>query len=240
MQAISLVIPVYNEAERLQRNFSKYLKFLEPLKKKELVFVDDGSTDGTKKILEQFAGHEKFVKIISYKKNMGKGYAVKRGVLSSHFDVILVSDCDLSTPLQEVFKFEKYLREFDIVIGSRGLKDSDVQVRQRVLKALSGKLSNYLIRALLNIEIYDTQCGFKVFNQRSKILFQKQKINRFGFDFEILFLAKKFHFEVKEVGVTWRNDALSKVKKIDYIKTLFELFKIRFLWFFEKYETERN
>ena len=235
MQSISLVIPVYNEEERLQKNFSKYLKFLAQFKKKEFIVVDDGSTDETKQILEQLARNKKFIKIISYRKNMGKGYAVKSGVLSSHFDVILVSDCDLSTPLQEVFKFEKYLKEFDIVIGSRGLKDSDVQVRQHVLKNLSGKLSNYLIRALLNIEIYDTQCGFKVFNQRSKILFQKQKINRFGFDFEILFLAKKLNFMVKEVGVTWRNDVLSKVKKIDYIKTLLELFKVRLFWLSRRY-----
>ena len=235
MQSISLVIPVYNEEERLQKNFSKYLKFLAQFQKKEFIVVDDGSTDETKQILEQLARNKKFIKIISYRKNMGKGYAVKSGVLSSHFDVILVSDCDLSTPLQEVFKFEKYLKEFDIVIGSRGLKDSDVQVRQHVLKNLSGKLSNYLIRALLNIEIYDTQCGFKVFNQRSKILFQKQKINRFGFDFEILFLAKKLNFMVKEVGVTWRNDVLSKVKKIDYIKTLLELFKVRLFWLSRRY-----
>ena len=235
MQSISLVIPVYNEEERLQKNFSKYLKFLAQFQKKEFIVVDDGSTDETKQILEQLARNKKFIKIISYRKNMGKGYAVKSGVLSSHFDVILVSDCDLSTPLQEVFKFEKYLKEFDIVIGSRGLKDSDVQVRQHVLKDLSGKLSNYLIRALLNIEIYDTQCGFKVFNQRSKILFQKQKINRFGFDFEILFLAKKLNFMVKEVGVTWRNDVLSKVKKIDYIKTLLELFKVRLFWLSRRY-----
>ena len=211
------------------------MKFLAQFKKKEFIVVDDGSTDETKQILEQLARNKKFIKIISYRKNMGKGYAVKSGVLSSHFDVILVSDCDLSTPLQEVFKFEKYLKEFDIVIGSRGVKDSDVQVRQRVLKNLSGKLSNYLIRALLNIEIYDTQCGFKVFNQRSKILFQKQKINRFGFDFEILFLAKKLNFMVKEVGVTWRNDVLSKVKKIDYIKTLLELFKVRLFWLSRRY-----
>ena len=235
MQSISLVIPVYNEEERLQKNFSKYLKFLAQFKKKEFIVVDDGSTDETKQILEQLARNKKFIKIISYRKNMGKGYAVKSGVLSSRFDVILVSDCDLSTPLQEVFKFEKYLKEFDIVIGSRGLKDSDVQVRQHVLKNLSGKLSNYLIRALLNIEIYDTQCGFKVFNQRSKILFQKQKINRFGFDFEILFLAKKLNFMVKEVGVTWRNDVLSKVKKVDYIKTLLELFKVRLFWLSRRY-----
>ena len=235
IREISLLIPVYDEERRIKENFHKSLEFLQNFKRKELIFIDDGSVDNTKKILEKLCINKKFIRIISYKKNMGKGYAVKKGVLNSKFDTILFSDCDLSTPLNDFFNLEKYLDDFDIVIGSRGLRDSNVQIKQNFFKESLGKLSNYLIRFLLNIRIYDTQCGFKVFKRNSEILFKKQKINRFGFDFEILFLAKKFNFRVKEVGVTWRNNVLSKVRKIDYIKTFFELFKIRFLWFFRRY-----
>ena len=232
---LSFIVPVFNEEMRIKKNFNEYISFVKNFKKKELIFVDDGSADNTKKVLEKLSKKFNFIKILTYKKNMGKGYAIRKGILSSKFENILFSDCDLSTPLNEFKKFGKYIKNYDIIIGSRDVVDSNVLKKQSFVKEYLGKLSNILIRIFLQIKIYDTQCGFKFFKKNTLTLFQKQKNNRFGFDFEILFLAKKYNFKVKEVGVVWVNCENSKVKKIDYIKTLFELFKVRIFDILKKY-----
>jgi len=139
-------------------------------------------------------------------------------------DLILFSDADLSTPIEEFDKLKKYMSSYSIVIGSRALADSEVQ--NNIFRKLLGRIGNLLIRSVVK-GIKDTQCGFKLYESDvANSLFSKQTIEGFGFDFEILFLAQKDNIKIKEVPVVWKNVEGSKVKPIHYLITLFELFKI--------------
>ena len=222
----SIVIPCYNEENRLLESLEKIISFFKKELGKnnyEIIVVDDGSNDKTREIAKKFK-----VRLNKKRINMGKGFSVKEGVLMSSGKEVLITDCDLSTPIYEYFKLKKHLISFDVVIGSRALRDS--KVKTRYFKKLFGILSNFVISFLfLNLNIKDTQCGFKLFKGNiARKLFEKSIIGRWGFDFEILFLVKKFNFKVKEVGVKWIEDRRSKVKLIDYPKTFLELVKVKY------------
>ena len=219
---LSIVVPVYNEERRISSNLSEIISYMNKKRlNHEIIIVNDGSTDNTLGILHKF---NKKVKIISYEQNKGKGYAVKTGVLAAKGDRIFMCDADLAMPIAELDKFLK--EKEDIVIGSRSLKGSEVKTT--LFKKIMGRIGNLLISALIIRGIKDTQCGFKLFDKKCKRIFEKQTINRWGFDFEILFLARKFHYKIKEIPIKWTNMVGSKVELTDYPKTLFELLKIRF------------
>ncbi len=230
-----MVIPCYNEEKRIPKTIEEMLNFRKTHQFNELIFVNDGSTDSTLSILEDIKKKYAFVKIISYQKNLGKGYAVRQGILNSNSDYILVTDVDLSTPLNDFLKLKKYINDYNIIIGSRRAINADVTKKQNPIKVLLGEIGNKLIKLFLGLKIDDTQCGFKLFSKKSKEIFRKAKINRFGWDFEILFLANKLGYKIKEVGVHWENDKLSKVRPSDYFKTLNELFKVKINWWKHKY-----
>ncbi|MDA3855684.1 MAG: glycosyltransferase family 2 protein [Candidatus Woesearchaeota archaeon] len=234
--SLSLVIPCYNEETRFSEQIRFVLKFLEKFEDKELILVNDGSSDDTLKLFEDCAKNNSFVKVVSYAQNKGKGYAIRRGVLSSSKDFVLISDMDLSTPLKDFSKLIKYVDDFDIVIGSRALENSNILKRQNLFKVFLGKSGNLGIRILLGLNINDTQCGFKLFKNSTKSVFKKSMIDGFGYDFELLFLFNKEGFKIKEVPVTWINDERSKVRVRDYFLTLLELFKVRINFVFGKYK----
>lgn len=222
----SIIVPVWNEEERIKESLIKIIEFFDKKQKKfEVLVVDDGSKDKTVEVVKSI--NDERINIISYPENQGKGFAVKTGILVSKGEIILITDCDLSTPIEEFDKLITYINDYEIVIGSRALPESDVQVRQSLYKVILGKLGNLLIRLIAVKGIKDTQCGFKIFKKSTKIIFEKQTIKRWGFDFEVLFLAQKFNFKIKEVPVIWINDTRSKVRLSSYPKTLWELFKIR-------------
>ncbi|PIS42879.1 MAG: hypothetical protein COT24_01205 [Candidatus Kerfeldbacteria bacterium CG08_land_8_20_14_0_20_40_16] len=236
---ISLVIPVYNEEKRIRKSLAEILPYLNhTLPDYEIIFVDDGSTDQTLPILEQYQ-NEHF-QIIKNDRNYGKGYSVKQGMLKARFTVVLFSDADFSTPIEDLEKLLPYLKEYDIVIGSRGMKESQVSVHQPFYKEWLGKLGNKFIQLLIVPGIKDTQCGFKMFKKETLIIFRKQTIERWGFDFEILMLAKRMGFKIKEVPVKWRNDFRSKVRFFDYLKTLGELLKIKWNILTNKYDLKNH
>lgn len=206
---LSIVIPAYNEEHRLPINIVNIIEYIEKKIEYEIIIVDDGSKSPLK---EWMAGSN--IKILRNDINRGKGYSVKKGVLASTGDYILYTDADLSTPIEELDKLWKYKDEYDIVIGSRRMPESRVITKQSPLRILAGKVYPFFVKSLIMNDIQDTQCGFKLFKSKCTMLFAIQKINGFSFDVEILYLAKKYHFKIKEIGVEWYNNKNSKLNML--------------------------
>lgn len=228
---LSVVIPAFNEESRIGPTLIGMFGFLEDnFRNFEIVVVDDGSTDNTRSVVEDLSAELDNVRLISNPVNHGKGYAVGQGMLASRGDLVLFSDADMSTPVDELKKLMPFCREgFDIVIGSRGLAESDIRVRQSWYRERMGKMFNLLVRLLAVRGITDTQCGFKLFRgEVAQTLFRKTMIKGFAFDVEVLFLAEKFGYEIKEVPIRWLNSPCSKVKLIgDSVRMFLELLRIR-------------
>lgn len=228
---LSVVIPAYNEEKRIRPTLKEVYRYLAKQDyKSELIVVNDGSKDATENVVIKFDKERKKSPSVSfvplgYKLNRGKGYAVKTGILAAKGEYMYLCDADGSTPIQELEKFLELKEEYDIVIGSRALAESDVETS--FLKKFLGRMGNLMISVLLIRGIKDTQAGYKLFNKKAKVLFENQTIDRWGFDFEILYLAQKLDFKIKEIPVQWENREFSHVKPSDYFKTLVELIKIR-------------
>jgi len=236
MKTLSFVIPVYNEEKRLQKTFSALNKFKTPkgLKLQNVIFVNDGSNDSTKLKLNsiKLSLERKLkakIKIISYFPNMGKGFAVKQGMLMSNADYTLSFDADMSTPLPEINKFIPYINNnAPIVIGTRKNGKSTVVIHQARIRELLGKGFTYMAKAILRLNVTDFTCGFKLFSKDAKnVIFTRSIIKRWGYDAEAMFLAKKFKFDIQEKAVLWSNDKNTKVKLYQAIpQTFMELFLI--------------
>jgi dolichyl-phosphate beta-glucosyltransferase len=232
---ISVVIPAYNEEERIGATVLRIKDYLEKKGYEyEIIVVDDGSNDKTAEVVARFLprsqGGLPQIQLLQNKGNKGKGFSVKRGVLNSKGDYILFSDADLSTPIEELDKLLEYIKSgFDIAIGSRGLKESDVQIHQAWHRERMGKIFNLLVRIFVLRGIKDTQCGFKCFSRGVAYkLFPKQLLEGFGFDVEILYLARKKGYSIKEVPVKWYNSPQTRVNALrDSIRMFMELVKIR-------------
>ena len=228
---ISIVIPVFNEEERIGKTLGKIILYFDSCRYPyEVIVVNDGSTDRTSGIIEEFSERYKQVQIIKSKTNHGKGLSVRKGMLSSKGQYALFTDADLSTPIKEVEKLIEWLEKgYDIAIGSRGLKESDIQVHQPWYRERMGKVFNLLVRLLVVRGIKDTQCGVKCFKKEViRDVFDMQTITRFSFDVELLWIALKKGYKIKEVPVRWLNDAQSRVNPLmDSSRMFFDLIKIR-------------
>ncbi|MCA9407720.1 MAG: glycosyltransferase family 2 protein [Candidatus Omnitrophica bacterium] len=217
---LSIVVPFYNEQNRIAQSVRQIAAFFENENEPyELIFVNDGSVDQSVKVLEavlaELNGQFKkcSVKILHNEGNKGKGYSVRKGILAAQGQYVLFSDADLSTPIEEVGKMLKAVREgYNIAIGSRAVADSDVAVRQNIIRQSMGKFFNLLVRNMAGLDFKDTQCGFKCFDRQAiENIFDQLTIDDFSFDVEILYLAKLKGLKVKEVGVRWENSTESKV-----------------------------
>jgi len=228
---LSIVIPAYNEEKRLGISLQKmHAYFNHKDYNYEIIVVDDGSTDKTKEVALNSAFNQTGkLRFLQNKTNQGKGFSVKKGILASRGEHILLSDADLSTPIEEIEKFTHFLETgFDIVIGSRG-KGADIRVRQPFYREYMGRFFNLLIQIFVMKGIFDTQCGFKLFQaDPAKKIASLLKINGFSFDVEILYLARRKNYKIKEVPVTWINSPTSRVHPIiDSYKMFTELFSIK-------------
>ena len=229
---LSVVIPAFNEESRILQTLNYSLNYLKnqdyPF---EIIVVNDGSLDKTKDVVSNFINRNPDfdLKIIGYDKNRGKGYAVNYGMLQASGEVALFMDADNSTKINEIEKaFKKIAEGYEIVIASRKLKESKIIVYQSFIRRILGNIFPILVKILFNLNLTDTQAGFKVFKKETLIIFQEQKIFDFAFDVELLVRAKKHNFKIAEIPVTWENHKLSKVKPGSAFKMLVSLFKIKF------------
>lgn len=229
---LSIIIPAYNEEHRIGATLKRILDYFQDKRKSfEILVVDDGSIDHTKEVVNFFLEHyPNQVKLLSNPQNRGKGYSIKKGVEAAGGDIILFSDADLSTPIEEIEKLLPYLeKDYDIAIGSRALPGSEIVVHQPWYRESMGKFFNLLVQALVFPGIKDTQCGFKAYRGPvAKKLFARSTIDGFSFDVEILYLAGKARYRVKEVPICWLNSPQSRVHPLrDSARMFGELWKIR-------------
>lgn len=224
----SVIIPVYNEERRIGHTILKIMKYMNQHNYEyDIIIVDDGSTDHTIDVIKNFKNNK--ISLLRNKKNIGKGYSIKKGVLFAQKDYLLIIDADLSTPIEELENFINYTKHYDIIIGSRRMEGSKKPIRQPFYRIIAGGTFSYLVNLFLLRDIKDTQCGFKLFKKNiAKRLFSMQTINRFSFDAEIMYLAKKFNYKVKELPVLWANDLDSRLDFIrDSVIMLIDLLRIK-------------
>lgn len=243
MTTLSLVIPVYNEEKRLKKTFSTLNRWQVPadLKLEQVIFVNDGSTDHSLKILKNTP--LKFPKkIISYKKNQGKGFAVKKGMLTSKSHYTLLLDADMATTPTQIKRFLPLIKKgADVIIGTRKNGQSTVTVHQPWLRENLGKVFTKLSQVILTIPVTDFTCGFKAFSQTAKnSIFKRSLINRWSYDAEILFLSTKLGYSIRERSVPWADQKGTKVSILkDSINSLTELIQIRLNHALNLYHTRK-
>lgn len=228
---LSIVIPAYNEERRIEGTLDSINDYLSKQSyTSEIIIVDDGSNHSLPDIINQRYRNQPNIRFIRNPKNTGKGFAVMLGVLNARGKNILFSDADLSTPVEEVEKLLFHLeRGYHISIGSRGLPDSRIEIHQGWPRETMGKIFNILVQILLLKGLSDTQCGFKCFRKDAAYsLFSGQKIYGFCFDVEILFLAKKSGYRIKEVPIRWKNSVPSRLNPLWHSFEMFlDLLRIR-------------
>jgi dolichyl-phosphate beta-glucosyltransferase len=227
----SVILPAYNESTRIAGTLERILAHATQCGwNVEVIVVNDGSSDDTDEIVRQCAAEHPVVRLIDNPGNRGKGYSVRNGMLRARGDILLFSDADLSSPIEEADKlFSAIGKGADIAIGSRWL-DRRLQIRRQPLhRRLFGRIFNLALRIILGLQFKDTQCGFKAFTRRSaQSIFSLQKIERWGFDPELLYLAKKLGFTVKELPVAWSHREGTRIHPLrDGIRMFGELLRVR-------------
>lgn len=227
----SIVIPAYNESARLGATLAKVLAYVHQQEwDAEVIVVNDGSRDNTAEIVRSMAEKDPILRLIENPGNRGKGYSVRNGMLHAEGRIILFSDADLSSPIEEAPKLLQALEAgADVAIGSRWLRAETQTQRQPFHRQVFGRIFNLLLRISLGLQFADTQCGFKAFKRPAvEAVFPLQKIERWGFDPEILFLARKFGYKIKEVPVLWGHSGGTRINPlVDGSRMVTEMFHIR-------------
>lgn len=237
LSSISIVVPAFNEARRLPQTLDRIVAFAASRPEiREITVVDDGSTDATRGVVEDFAARLPIVRPISYGANRGKGFAIRTGVLASTSDFVLITDADLSTPIEEIDTLAAAIGDNGIAIGSRAIDPSRVRLRQTWHRQLMGKTFNMIMRGLTGLRFRDTQCGFKLFRgDDARSIFAEARVDRFAYDVEALMLAARHRIGVVEVPVLWFNSPDTRVHVVrdsarmlaDVIRTRLRLGSVR-------------
>ncbi|MGI8782070.1 MAG: dolichyl-phosphate beta-glucosyltransferase [Acidobacteriota bacterium] len=240
---LSILIPAYNESQRLAGTLDQTLSYLRRQSfHSEILVVDDGSSDHTAAIAEDFvsAASPIELRVVRNDVNRGKGFSVLNGFRHARGEVVLFTDADLSAPIGEADKLLAPLRSchYDVTLGSRGLKESNIRIRQSLFRESGGKLFNLIVRSIAGLPFRDTQCGFKAFKRdASRWVFDRQSIFDFGFDAEILYLSQKRGLRVLEVPVEWGHSEGTKMRLFsDALKMIGGLFRIRYRDWAGKYD----
>jgi dolichyl-phosphate beta-glucosyltransferase len=234
-RTLTVVIPAFNEAERLPRTMLRIQEYLGARGiDHELLVVDDGSSDDTASVARA-AGQA--VRVLRHMPNRGKGYAVRQGMLAARGERRLMTDADLSTPIEDLPLLIAALDAgSDIAIGSRAVPGARVEVHQPAPREAMGRLFNRLVQAFVLPGLHDTQCGFKLFEANAaETAFRRCRLDGFAFDVEALFVARRRGLRIAEVGVTWRNDAASRVGLVRGGIAFLDLLRIRLFGRFGAY-----
>ncbi|MFQ5849498.1 MAG: dolichyl-phosphate beta-glucosyltransferase [Candidatus Binatia bacterium] len=237
---LSLIIPAFNEEARIGESLDRALTFLRCQSYSfELIVVDDGSQDRTEALVRERIGEDPGLRICRQSRNMGKGEAVKQGMLVAKGEYLFFSDADLSVPIETLPVFLDHLENrFDVTIGSRQKAGSRIEVHQPHYRELLGKTYTRLCNRILGLRVSDFTCGFKGFRRAAaRDLFSRQRLKVWSFDAEILYLAQLRGYRVLEVPVTWRNDRSTKVKLWrDLFTSFVELLQIRLCDYLGRYQ----
>jgi dolichyl-phosphate beta-glucosyltransferase len=227
---LSIIIPSYNEESRLPATLECIAAYLSDSgREAEVLVVDDGSKDGTAAVADYFRIKISTLRVISNGVNRGKGYSVRHGMQEARGRVALFTDADLSAPIEEAGKLIDALDTYDVAIGSRAMDRSLISVRESRFREFAGIIFNKIVRIILWLPFVDTQCGFKAFRRETcGILFEQQTIDRFGFDPELLYLARHHGLRAVEIPVRWGHSPATKVSLLhDSIQMFIDVFTIR-------------
>jgi len=236
---MTVIVPIYNEGPVLNETLLKIKEFLKKNKGYEFLFVDDGSTDSSSQLLKKFVENGSKVFLVSFRKNLGKGSAIKRGVKVASGEYIAFMDGDMAYPLSHLLLLRRELKKSDLVIGCRELFKKNAE-NARLSRLIVGRTGNLITRKLMGIHFKDTQAGLKGFrNDIAKDLFKKQYIKGFAFDVEIIYQAIKKNYKIKEIPVRLNKDHINKPTKVnvvsDSVKMMFSLLMIKTNYLLGKY-----
>ncbi len=227
---LSIVIPAFNEQRRLPETLRRVRAYLEARRADaEVIVVDDGSRDATAALVEARRGEFPGLRLVSNGVNRGKGYSVRHGMLEARGRFALFTDADLSAPIEEAGKLIDALETYDVAIGSRAMDRSLITVHESPFREFAGIIFNKIVRSILWLPFVDTQCGLKAFQrERCGVIFEQQTIERFGFDPELLYLARRHGLRAVEIPVRWGHSPATKVNMLhDSIQMFIDVFTIR-------------
>jgi dolichyl-phosphate beta-glucosyltransferase len=227
---LSIIIPSFNEETRLPDSLEKIASFIRHSgRATEVLVVDDGSTDATAAVAQLFCQRLPGLRVVGNGENRGKGYSVRHGMQEALGRFVLFTDADLSAPIEEAEKLLEALESNEVAIGSRAMNRKLISVRQSRFRELAGIIFNTVVRLILRLPFVDTQCGFKAFRREPcRIIFQQQRIERFGFDPELLYLARHHGLRSAEIPVRWAHSPATKVSMFrDSIQMFVDVFLIR-------------
>jgi dolichyl-phosphate beta-glucosyltransferase len=235
---LSIVIPSYNEELRLPATLKQIAAYIRSSQRNvEVIVVDDGSRDKTVAVAESFRGEIPSLRVVSNGENRGKGYSVRHGMLEAHGRIVLFTDADLSAPIEEVEKLLPAMHNHDVAIGSRAVDRSLITVHESPFREFAGIIFNKIVRLILWLPFVDTQCGFKAFRREEcRLIFEQQTIERFGFDPELLYLARHHGLRSIEIPVRWGHSPATKVNMLrDSVQMFLDVFIIRWNAFNGRY-----
>ena len=228
--ALSIIIPSYNEEFRLPPSLEQIGFYIQKSgRETEVLVVDDGSTDQTAAVAEAFRPQIPLLRVVKNGENRGKGYSVRHGMFEARGEIVLFTDADLSAPIEEADKLLAAMPEYDVAIGSRALDRNLIAVHESKFREFAGIVFNKIVRIVLWLPFVDTQCGFKAFRrERCRVIFEQQRIERFGFDPELLYLARHHGLKSVEIPVRWAHSPATKVNMFrDSVQMFLDVFTIR-------------
>lgn len=227
---LSIVIPSFNEELRLPGTLTAIAKYIRASgRSAEVIVVDDGSRDQTAAVAALYTNQIQGLRVLRNPENRGKGFSVRRGMLEASGRTVLFTDADLSAPIEEADKLLAALADHDVAIGSRAVDRSLISVRQSRFREFAGIIFNVIVRLALRLPFVDTQCGFKAFRREPcRVIFEQQRIERFGFDPELLYLARHHGLSAVEIPVRWAHSPATKVSMFrDSLQMFLDIFVIR-------------
>jgi glycosyltransferase involved in cell wall biosynthesis len=227
---LSIIVPSYNEELRLPASLDRIADYVAGCgRSTEVLVVNDGSKDRTAAVAASYAERIPNLRVLENGANRGKGYSVRHGMLEARGRIVLFTDADLSAPIEEADKLLAAMARYDLAIGSRAMDRSLIKVRESAFREFAGIVFNKIVRMVLRLPFVDTQCGFKAFGrERCRIIFEQQRIERFGFDPELLYLARRHGLRAVEIPVRWSHSPATKINMMrDSIQMFLDVFTIR-------------